>query len=157
MRLDFNAPLPDDRFTLTLNDSISDAAQNFLDGDSQAQSPGTAINVLPSGNGIGGGDFIARFTVDSRPEIGAVSEGLVYVDINGNMLWDPTGKDDDKTNRDFVFQFGQLVDAHFAGNFAPTGAAAASGLTSWVPTVASQVLTVSYWIRTMMASAISLR
>ena len=127
VRLDFSAPLPDDRFTLTLDDSISDAAQNFLDGDSQAQSPGTAVNVLPSGNGIAGGDFIARFTVDSRPEIGAVSEGLVYVDINGNMLWDPTGKDDDKTNRDFVFQFGQLVDAHFAGNFAPTGAAAASG------------------------------
>ena len=127
VRLDFNAPLPDDRFTLKLDDSISDAAQNFLDGDSQAQSPGTAITALPSGNGIAGGDFLARFTVDSRPEIGAISEGLVYVDINGNMLWDPTGKDNDKTNRDFVFQFGQLVDAHFAGNFAPTGAAAASG------------------------------
>ncbi len=127
VRLDFNAPLADDRFTLTLKDSISDAAQNFLDGDSQAQSPGTDVQVLPSGNGIGGGNFIARFTVDSRPEIGAISEGLVYVDINGNMLWDPTGKDNDKTNRDFVFQFGQLVDAHFAGNFAPVGAVAASG------------------------------
>ncbi|MGN6136486.1 MAG: dockerin type I domain-containing protein, partial [Aureliella sp.] len=127
VRLDFAAPLPDDRFTLILDDSISDAAENFLDGDSQAQSPGTAGAVLPSGNGINGGDFLARFTVDSRPEIGAISEGLVYTDINGNFLWDPTGKDGDKTNRDFVFQFGQLVDAHFAGNFAPAGAATASG------------------------------
>ncbi|MCC6512109.1 MAG: hypothetical protein IT423_23635, partial [Pirellulaceae bacterium] len=127
VRLDFAAPLPDDRFTLTLKDSISDAANNSLDGDSQAQSPGTDTAILPSGNGINGGDFVARFTVDSRPEIGAISEGLVYVDINGNFLWDPTGKDNDKTNRDFVFQFGQLVDAHFAGNFAQAGAAVASG------------------------------
>ena len=32
-----------------------------------------------------------------------------------------------RDHRDFTFQFGQLVDAHFAGNFAPTAALAASG------------------------------
>jgi len=127
VRLDFIAPLADDRFTLTIKESISDAAGNLLDGDSQAQSPGSPTQLLPSGNGLAGGNFVARFTVDSRPEIGAISEGLVYVDINGNLEWDPTGSDNDATNRDFVFQFGQLVDAHFAGNFAKTGAATASG------------------------------
>ncbi|MCC6508965.1 MAG: pre-peptidase C-terminal domain-containing protein, partial [Pirellulaceae bacterium] len=127
VRLDFPQPLPDDRFTLTLADAIADAANNALDGESQAQSPGLSPVLLPSGNGVPGGNFVARFTVDSRPEIGVVSEGLVYVDINGNSSWDPTGIDGDKTNRDFVFQFGQLVDAHFAGNFAATGAASASG------------------------------
>ncbi len=127
VRLDFVSPLLDDRFTLIVDDSISDAAQNLLDGDSQAQSPGGSANVLPSGNGINGGQFKARFTVDSRPEIGAISEGLIYVDINGNYSWDPTGEDNDKTNRDFVFQFGQLTDALFAGNFAAANAIAASG------------------------------
>ncbi len=127
VRLDFIAPLADDRFTLTIKESISDAAGNLLDGDSQAQSPGSPTQLLPSGNGLAGGNFVARFTVDSRPEIGAISEGLFYVDINGNLEWDPTGSDNDATNRDFVFQFGQLVDAHFAGNFAKTGAATASG------------------------------
>ena len=127
VRLNFSKPLPDDRFTLTLDDAIADAANNALDGESQAQSPGLAGSVLPSGNGISGGDFKARFTVDSRPEVGVVSEGIVYVDINGNNLWDPQGIDGDSTNRDLVFQFGQLVDAHFAGNFAPVGAAVASG------------------------------
>ena len=127
VRLNFSKPLPDDRFTLTLDDSIADAANNALDGESQAQSPGLAGSVLPSGNGISGGDFKARFTVDSRPEVGVVSEGIVYVDINGNYIWDPQGIDNDSTNRDLVFQFGQLVDAHFAGNFAPVGAVVASG------------------------------
>ncbi len=127
VRLNFSKPLPDDRFTLTLDDAIADAANNALDGESQAQSPGLAGSVLPSGNGISGGDFKARFTVDSRPEVGVVSEGIVYVDINGNNLWDPQGIDGDSTNRDLVFQFGQLVDAHFAGNFARVGAVVASG------------------------------
>lgn len=127
VRLNFSAPLPDDRFTLTLLDAISDASGNMLDGDSQASSPGATAAILPSGNGLPGGNFQARFTVDSRPELGAVGQGLVYVDINGNAEWDPTGSDNDATNRDFVFQFGTVTDGHFAGNFSPAGAAAASG------------------------------
>ncbi len=130
VQLNFNEglaerPLQDDRYTLYISDAISDIANNALDGDSQAQSPGGT--VLPSGNGINGGRFAARFTVDSRPEVASISEGLVYVDINGNGSWDPTGEDNDRTNRDFVFQFGQLVDGLFAGNFAVAGVGPASG------------------------------
>ncbi len=130
VQLNFNEgaaerPLPDDRYTLTISDVLADFANNPLDGESQGQSPGTTL--LPSGNGVNGGAFKARFTVDSRPELGVISEGLVYVDINGNGSFDPTGNDNDKTNRDFVYQFGQLVDGLFAGNFAKTGAAKASG------------------------------
>jgi hypothetical protein len=124
--LNFFAPLPDDRYTLTIKDNVVDPVGNKLDGESNAAEP-IGNPSFASGDGQPGGDFVARFTVDSRPEIGAISEGLVYVDINGNMVWDPEGQDNDATNRDFTFQFGQLVDAHFSGNFAPTGAAVASG------------------------------
>ncbi len=121
VRLDFSKPLPDDRFSLTISDEISDAANNALDGNSQAASPGNAGSVLPSGNGIAGGSFVGRFTVDSRPELGAVSEGLIYADINGNFVWDVVGKDDDQTNRDLTFQLGRTTDRVFAGNFARVG------------------------------------
>jgi len=127
VRLNFSSPLPDDRFTLIILDTVSDASGNLLDGESQASAPGGASLLLPSGNGISGGNFSARFTVDSRPEFGTVSQGLAYVDINGNFEWDPSGSDNDATNRDFVFQMGTLTDAHFAGNFSATGAATASG------------------------------
>ncbi len=126
LALSFFAPLPDDRFTLTVKDTLVDPVGNKLDGESNATEPVTTP-TFPTGDGQPGADFVARFTVDSRPEVGVVSEGIVYVDINGNFVWDPEGKDRDATNRDLVFQFGQLVDAHFAGNFAPAGAATASG------------------------------
>lgn len=124
--LNFFAPLPDDRYTLTIKENVVDPVGNKLDGESNAAEP-IGNPSFASGDGQPGGDFVARFTVDSRPEIGSISEGLIYVDINGNMVWDPEGQDNDATNRDFTFQFGQLVDAHFSGNFAPAGAAAASG------------------------------
>src|SRR5262249_6938124 len=53
----------------------------------------------------------------------------VYVDINGNLLWDPQGQDNDATNRDLTFSLGispslqgvvspmGVHDAVFAGNF----------------------------------------
>ncbi len=127
VQLNFASPLPDDRFTLTILDTVSDASGNLLDGESQASAPGSAGAVLPSGNRIPGGNFVARFTIDSRPEFGTISQGLVYVDINGNFEWDPTGSDNDATNRDLVFQMGTLTDGHFAGNFAAAGAVVASG------------------------------
>jgi len=83
--------------------------------------------VLPSGDNQPGRDFVARFTVDSRPEIGTVSQGLVFVDINGNFVFDPEGQDNDATNRDFVFQFGTVTDGTFAGNFANRNTGIASG------------------------------
>src|SRR5205085_334338 len=36
---DIGAPLPDDRFTLTVNDDIIDKAGNHLDGESNASEP----------------------------------------------------------------------------------------------------------------------
>ncbi|MCM2371709.1 dockerin type I domain-containing protein [Aporhodopirellula aestuarii] len=122
--LTFNEPLPDDRFTLTLSDSIIDPVGNALDGESDGSEPGTPAfrtTGVSSGDGISGGDFVARFTVDSRPEVGTWSQGLTYVDINGNGVWDPEGQDNDATNRDFVYQFGRISDGLFAGNFASRG------------------------------------
>ncbi len=72
--LQFAQPLPDDRYTLTLNDNLIDPAGNKLDGESNAGEPignpefkNPAIGA--TGDEIPGGDFIARFTVDSRPEV----------------------------------------------------------------------------------------
>ena len=125
IQLVFAASLPDDRYTLTINDTaVVDFPGNRLDGESNAQQP---LNVpsFPSGDGQPGGDFIARFTVDSRPEIGVYASGSAAIDINGNLSFD-TGNAD-ATNRDIVFVMGLPSDRLFAGNFAPALAVAASG------------------------------
>ncbi|HAC93049.1 MAG TPA: type I secretion protein, partial [Planctomycetaceae bacterium] len=124
--LNFFEPLPDDRYALTIKENVVDPVGNMLDGESNASEP-NGNPQFASGDGQPGGDFIARFTVDSRPEIAAASEGLIYVDINGNHTWDPTGEDNDATNRDLVFQLGRPTDRIFAGNFSLAGAASASG------------------------------
>jgi|GEM_PF-1656499 len=124
VQLNFDEPLPDDRYTLEISEDISDPAGNLLDGDSRASEPGLAAQLLPSGNQIPGGDFSGRFTVDSRPEIAVYSQASVYVDINGNFVFDPEGDDNDATNRDFVYQFGLISDGLFAGNFSAVGGAA---------------------------------
>jgi Dockerin type I domain/RTX calcium-binding nonapeptide repeat (4 copies) len=120
IRLNFAAPLPDDRYTLTILDSLVDPVGNNLDGESNAAEPNGGP-IFPSGDSQPKTNFVSRFTVDSRPEVGTVSQGLVYVDINGNFVFDPEGQDNDATNRDFVYQFGTVTDGHFAGNFSRAG------------------------------------
>lgn len=124
--LTFAQPLPDDRFTLTVKDAIRDVAGNRLDGETDADEPEENPR-FPSGNGVPGTDFVARFTIDSRPEMATTCCSGVYVDANGNFVWDPQGKDNDATNRDLTFQFAASNEAVFAGNFSPAGATQASG------------------------------
>jgi hypothetical protein len=112
---DIGAPLPDDRFTLTISDSLVDPAGNKLDGESNASQPLGGFQT-PTGDGVPGGAFVARFTVDSRPELGVWSAGSVYVDTNGNFLFDPTNAD--HVNRDITYVLGFATDTIFAGNFA---------------------------------------
>jgi hypothetical protein len=126
IELQFAQPIPDDRYTFTVFDSLLDPPGNGADGESNAAEPQEAP-LFPTGDGVAGGDFVARFTVDSRPEIGAYALGTTYLDINGNLVFDPEGKDRDYTNRDIVFVFGFRDDKQFAGNLAPAGAASASG------------------------------
>jgi hypothetical protein len=119
----FVNPLPDDRFTLTLSDNLVDPAGNALDGESNTGEPQETTDLqFPSGDGQPGGAFVARFTVDSRPEIGVWAAGSVYVDSNGNRVWDPEGKDGDYVNRDLTYVLGFTTDNLFAGNFSPPGA-----------------------------------
>ncbi|HZN36422.1 MAG TPA: dockerin type I domain-containing protein, partial [Pirellulaceae bacterium] len=130
---DIGAPLPDDRFTLFVNDDgIIDLAGNKLDGESNADEPHDSpppspdfpdvlgVDGVPTGDGIPGGDFIARFTVDSRPEVAVWAAGSVWVDINGNNQFDPNNTD--FTNRDITYMLGLTSDDLFAGKFEPTGA-----------------------------------
>lgn len=120
----FDKPLPDDRFTLVISDSIRDPAGNQLDGSTRPSEPGLPADLFPTGDGIPGGTFAGRFTVDSRPEIAVVSQATVYVDINGNFVFDTEGQDNDATNRDFIYQFALISDAHFVGNFSKAGGVA---------------------------------
>jgi len=126
IELRFSSPLPDDRFTLTIDDGIVDPAGNSLDGENNAREP-LETPLFPSGDGQPGGSFTARFTVDTRPEIGTFALGTTFIDINGNSVVDPQGNDNDYTNRDIAFLFGFRDDKIFAGNFAPAGAASATG------------------------------
>jgi hypothetical protein len=112
--LHFLNPLPDDRFTLTVSDSLADRVGNALDGESNAVQPLEAPK-FSSGDGVPGGDFVARFTVDSRPEIGTWAAGSVYIDTNGNFSFDPNNVD--ATNRDLVYVLGYASDFIFAGDF----------------------------------------
>src|SRR5262245_61570778 len=134
VELVFDQPLPDDRYTLFVSDSITDPAGNPLDGESGALGPfegndvpSTTPPIFPTGDGAHGGDFWARFTVDSRPEIGTFALGTTFLDINGNFVADQEGKDRDYTNRDSAFLFGLRDDKVFAGNFAAAGATSSTG------------------------------
>lgn len=126
IELFFAEPMPDDRYTITISDSLVDPANNALDGESGLIGP-IGTPDFPSGDGVPGGDFIGRFTIDSRDEIATWSSGSVFVDINQNYIFDPDGPNTDETNRDLVFTFGDLSSYTFAGNFAPAGAASATG------------------------------
>lgn len=122
--LTFANPLPDDRFTLTIDDSIFDTAGNQLDGESNAIEPQETQN-FPSGDGTPGGTFSARFTIDSRPELGSVGQGGITIDINGNMQFDPTNTD--FVHRDLAFEFGLTTDRLFAGKFTSVAAVTQDG------------------------------
>lgn len=116
--ISFVTPLPDDRYTLRLNsENILDPAGNALNGENDSAEPGAA--TFPTGDGRPGGDYLARFTVDSRPEIGVWASGTVWVDINGNSIYDQDNID--HVNRDFVYSF---------GNGSPTAATGGIAFTS---------------------------
>ncbi|MBM3999217.1 MAG: hypothetical protein FJ297_06700 [Planctomycetes bacterium] len=122
--LGFAKPLADDRFTLTITDRVVDPVGNALDGETNTAQP-TGTPVFPSGDGRPGKDLVARFTIDSRPEIGTWAGGTMWIDTNGNGYFDP--KNVDLTNRDIVYAMGLVTDDVFAGNFSPTAASMADG------------------------------
>ncbi|WP_146393883.1 dockerin type I domain-containing protein [Allorhodopirellula solitaria] len=126
IELRFDSPLPDDRYTLTLSDSIVDPSGSKLDGESNAQQP-QGSPTLPSGDTVAGGDFIARFTVDSRAELGVYAKGSVYIDTNGNNLFDPEATGSDDTNEDIVYKLGSQTSRIIAGNFVVGEADVADG------------------------------
>ncbi len=122
VQINFANPLPDDRFTLTILDEVVDPVGNRLDGESNASEP-QENPTFPSGNGITGGNFVARFTVDTRPEVGTWGAGAAWIDTNGNTTFDQNNAD--YTNRDITYYMGYTSDNLFAGNFvrAPGGVA----------------------------------
>ncbi|GIW92076.1 MAG: hypothetical protein KatS3mg110_0117 [Pirellulaceae bacterium] len=124
IRITFATPLPDDRFTLTISDLVRDPAGNRLDGETNTIGP-LETPAFPSGDGQAGGNFVARFTIDSRPEIGTWAAGTMWIDTNGNGKFDPDNPD--FVNRDLTYAFGFVTDDVFAGNFSPTPTSIADG------------------------------
>ena len=122
--LTFAEPLPDDRYTLTVSDEVRDPVGNRLDGESNALEPQDPP-LFPTGDNMPGGSFVARFTVDSRPEVGVWAAGSVWIDTNGNSVFDPDNLD--YTNRDIVYSLGFTSDDVFAGNFAQSAGDTADG------------------------------
>ncbi len=131
--LNFASPLPDDRYTLTVRDNLVDPANNRLDGESNGAEP-LDDPTFPSGDGVPGGNFVARFTVDSRPEIGSYVSQNINIDINGNFVWDPASSQigGDATNVDISWTLPvqnangtiglggfNVHDLLFAGKFRP--------------------------------------
>jgi subtilisin-like proprotein convertase family protein len=141
IELEFFAPLPDDRYTFTIRDNLVDPANNKLDGESNAIEP-QEVPGFPSGDGVPGGNFVARFTVDSRPEIGAYVSQDIDIDINGNFVWDPANGQigNDATNVDISWTLPvenangsvglggfNVHDLLFAGKFRPQNGAVPAG------------------------------
>ena len=119
--LNFFAPLPDDRYTLTVRDSLVDPVGNKLDGESNAVEP-QVPPTFPSGDGVPGGNFVARFTIDSRPEIGSYVSQAINLDINGNFVWDPANAQvaSDTTHVDLAFTLPAFENGSaIAGNLSP--------------------------------------
>lgn len=119
--LNFVAPLPDDRYTLTVRDNLVDPGGNKLDGESNAAQP-LETPTFPSGDGLPGGSFVARFTIDSRPEIGSFVSQAINLDINGNFVWDPANAQigNDTTNVDLSFTLPAFEGGSaIAGNLSP--------------------------------------
>jgi Ca2+-binding RTX toxin-like protein/subtilisin-like proprotein convertase family protein len=119
--LKFVAPLPDDRYTLTVRDNLVDPSGNKLDGESNAVEP-LETPFFPSGDGVPGGNFVVRFTIDSRPEIGSFVSQAINLDINGNYVWDPTSAPigNDTTNVDLSFTLPAFENGSaIAGNLSP--------------------------------------
>jgi hypothetical protein len=114
--------LPDDRFTLIVRDTVLDPATNKADGETNTVQP-LETPLFPSGDDQQGGDFVARFTVDSRPELAVYCFGGLYIDLNGNLVFDTVNKNNDQVNADKVFLFATKADALFAGDFTNGGAA----------------------------------
>ncbi|MCO6044792.1 hypothetical protein NG895_12845 [Aeoliella sp. ICT_H6.2] len=127
----FDQYLPDDRYTLTVSDNLVDPAGNNLDGESNATGP-LDDPTFPTGDGVPGGEFVARFTIDSRPEIGTFVPSSITIDINGNFVWDPSNGQigNDATNVDLTFTMDRpdvapggfaTHDTVFAGKFVGGG------------------------------------
>ncbi len=124
IQLVFARPLPDDRFTLTIDDGVTDPLCNALNGESNASEP-QENPLFPSGDNRPGGDFVARFTVDTRPEVGTWGAGSAWIDTNGNTTFDQDNAD--FTNRDITYYMGYTSDNLFAGNFVKAAGGVADG------------------------------
>jgi subtilisin-like proprotein convertase family protein len=139
--LNFFAPLPDDRYTFTIRDNLVDPVGNKLDGESNANEP-QEEPLFPTGDGVPGGNFVARFTIDSRPEIGSFVSQAINLDINGNFVWDPANAQigNDTTNVDLsftlpAFENGSAIPGNLsphellvAGKFRPIGGVEKNGV-----------------------------
>ena len=130
VQLIFAQPLLDDQYTLTINDDVVDPAGNQLEGASNASDP-VGPPTFPSGSNGMPANFVAQFTVDSRPHIGAYLTGQGGQGTSGQQYLNITGTGNNSNDVQVPtstggfsaqgFSFGLSSDTVFSGNFAPAG------------------------------------
>jgi hypothetical protein len=87
LTIDYASPLPQDGYTLTLVSGellagLSDTSLNALDGECPGGSgPECEAGELPSGDGVAGGNFVARFTVNLPPSVVDVEPATNSLDV----------------------------------------------------------------------------
>ena len=117
IKLSFADTLPDDHYTLSISNSVTDSAGNHLQPNSGTHS---------TSNG-----YLASFQVDSRPEVGVVvrdssgdvhlssvaaeSSETVIIDLNGNFQRDGVGPQD--VYQDVALEISNSSDQIFVGQF----------------------------------------
>ena len=109
IQLTFANPLVDDVHTLSIFDTLMNDAGNKLDGEVTAASGGTDTIVLPSGNGVPGGNFVATFAVQANTELAvAMTQGVQFFNLQTVGMAGTT----------MTSPFGNPSDILFTGNFA---------------------------------------
>ena len=109
IQLTFANPLVDDVYTLSIFDTLMNDAGNKLDGEVTAASGGTNTIVLPSGNGVPGGNFVATFAVQANTELAvAMTQGVQFFNLQTVGMAGTT----------MTAPFGNPSDILFTGNFA---------------------------------------
>ena len=125
IQLTFANPLVDDVHTLSIFDTLMNDAGNKLDGEVTAASGGTDTIVLPSGNGVPGGNFVATFAVQANTELAvAMTQGVQFFNLK-QLAWPVLT---------MTAPFGNPSDILFTGNLPTRPRAWPTASANWPPT-----------------------
>ncbi len=127
VELVFVQPLPDDRFTLTIDDSLRDPAGNKLDGESNAAEPNGAPGSPTSPAATATRAAISSPASPSTRGRRSPCTARAACTSTRTATSPGTPTNTDASNRDFTYTLGLTSDDLFAGNFPPSPGGTADG------------------------------